>query len=563
MKQSKEISEKLLLPTKIDYVDSVLSSSKASLNPSLNPPQMGESWFSIDKKKIQKNKSCNTSLPLSQFSLPNSMGYEVMESKKEYKTLKIRILPNEEERKIIDRMEGQFRWYYNTALAICRKEHPGLKTYTKLSSTSFRDTVMKYDYKEQEEINTETGKKIIVKDFVRREKILREVQKKNKKYNVKEDGMIDGVYCFKDSPKIILMDLKEESKLPYPTWCENAEVHTRTARAGIKSFVDGVNSALANLRAGNIVDFNTKVKSKKDDRQIISYEDENFPAFFKKIKSRYTYSRNDKVRSNRRTTMTFNEILNTSKASGFTLVHDKSLDYYFIHYPVPFNWFPKVGDDRRSETQAMTTSNTHKRIIALDPGVRKFMVGYDGENILVVGDKANKEILELLYMIDTLTSQISKKNGDDDIPKLKLDRCKLWFKVKNLINELHWKTIRLLMTQYDIIFLPEFRISKMVTKHNISRQTKRMLYMFSYHSFKEKLAYKCDIYNKKLYIVDESYTSKTCCRCGILNDVKGSEVYKCSSCNLVIDRDYNGAVNIFTKNANQAPLLVNSGFYAF
>ena len=154
MKQSKEISEKLLLPTKIDYVDSVLSSSKASLNPSLNPPQMGESWFSIDKKKIQKNKSCNTSLPLSQFSLPNSMGYEVMESKKEYKTLKIRILPNEEERKIIDRMEGQFRWYYNTALAICRKEHPGLKTYTKLSSTSFRDTVMKYDYKEQEEINT-------------------------------------------------------------------------------------------------------------------------------------------------------------------------------------------------------------------------------------------------------------------------------------------------------------------------------------------------------------------------------------------------------------------------
>ena len=49
---SKKISQKLWLPTKIDFVDSVLSSSRES---SLKH-QMGKSWFSIEKKlPLKKN----------------------------------------------------------------------------------------------------------------------------------------------------------------------------------------------------------------------------------------------------------------------------------------------------------------------------------------------------------------------------------------------------------------------------------------------------------------------------------------------------------------------------
>jgi len=49
--------------------------------------------------------------------------------------------------------------------------------------------------------------------------------------------------------------------------------------------------------------------------------------------------------------------------------------------------------------------------------------------------------------------------------------------------------------------------------------------------------------------VNESYTSKTCGRCGNINKELGSsKSYKCSKCHLEIDRDVNGARNIYLKN---------------
>jgi len=52
------------------------------------------------------------------------------------------------------------------------------------------------------------------------------------------------------------------------------------------------------------------------------------------------------------------------------------------------------------------------------------------------------------------------------------------------------------------------------------------------------------IHSKKLFIVDESYTSRTCTNCGVINDTKGKETLKCKSCdfsivtkNKIIDKD--------------------------
>jgi transposase len=72
--------------------------------------------------------------------------------------------------------------------------------------------------------------------------------------------------------------------------------------------------------------------------------------------------------------------------------------------------------------------------------------------------------------------------------------------------------------------------------------------MFSFYKFRERLEYKCSIYNKKLFLVDESYTSKTCGNCGILNEVGSNELFTCSTCNIGMDRDVNGSRNIFIKN---------------
>ena len=174
-------------------------------------------------------------------------------------------------------------------------------------------------------------------------------------------------------------------------------------------------------------------------------------------------------------------------------------------------------------------------MIVIDPGVRKFGVGYDPNGkIVFFGKGANKDILSLLHQLD--------KEND------KMKQFLLWKKVKNMVSELHWKTISYLMENYDYIMIPNFQISNMVKSKKISKDTKRMLYMYSYHNFILKLKYKCLMNNKKLYIVDESYTSKTCCQCGNLNNVDGNEIYNCQGCNSIIDRDINGSMNILIKN---------------
>ena len=127
-------------------------------------------------------------------------------------------------------------------------------------------------------------------------------------------------------------------------------------------------------------------------------------------------------------------------------------------------------------------------------------------------------------------------------------RMLLWKQVKNMVEELHWKSINFLVKNYDIIILPEFRVSEMVRGRKLQRITKRMMLMYSFYKFKEKLKYKCDVYNKKLIIVDESFTSCTCTRCGVINNVKGKEIYECEICRFVGDRDVCGSRNIFIKN---------------
>ena len=77
--------------------------------------------------------------------------------------------------------------------------------------------------------------------------------------------------------------------------------------------------------------------------------------------------------------------------------------------------------------------------------------------------------------------------------------------------------------------------------------TKRLFYIVSFHRFVEKLQFKCENTNTKLYVVTKEYTSKTCIFCDVVNNVGSFEIYKCKECNSVIDRDVNANRNILYK----------------
>lgn len=309
-----------------------------------------------------------------------------------------------------------------------------------------------------------------------------------------------------------------------PPWWENP--HSRLPRGVAKKLSQNINSMLSNYHHKNTKDFDLHIKSKKSETQFVLFEDEHYPSFIRNISSSYWYT--DKKGKKKRNS--FKDLCSQTDPKGLEIIYDKIKDHYYFCYPVDYHFYPE--DDRRNESQACFVSQDNRdRVISLDPGVRKFLVGYDPTGKIVgIGEGANKELIPALYEVDQTKDPMA------------------WRKIKNRIKEMHWKAISYLTRNYDCILIPDFRISGMVRKKTIGRMTKRLLYMYSFYSFIEKLRFKCRNTKTALYIVGEEYTSKTCTRCGKINNVGSSEVYKCDDCHLRIDRDVCGSRNIMIKN---------------
>jgi len=126
---------------------------------------------------------------------------------------------------------------------------------------------------------------------------------------------------------------------------------------------------------------------------------------------------------------------------------------------------------------------------------------------------------------------------------------RIYNKLEHLIDDMHFKTINSLVKNYQVIFLPIFESQEIVRKNKYGN---RNLLQLKHYRFRMRLAERCKIEKEtRLVVCTEEYTSKTCTRCGSLNDVGSSEVYQCSNCDLIIDRDVNGARNIFIKCVNE------------
>ena len=137
------------------------------------------------------------------------------------------------------------------------------------------------------------------------------------------------------------------------------------------------------------------------------------------------------------------------------------------------------------------------------------------------------------------------------VSKLKRANEKSRKRARNLTNELHRKTACWLFDDYDMVLLPEFKVKGMIKKgrRKIRSKTARSLMSLRHYAFRQHMTQKAETRGKKLVIVDESLTSKTCGKCGRIDwKLKGAEEYKCPSCSYECGRDENAARNILLKN---------------
>lgn len=231
---------------------------------------------------------------------------------------------------------------------------------------------------------------------------------------------------------------------------------------------------------------------------------------------------------------------------------------YYLCIPEPL--------EVQSENQAPAT----RRIVALDPGVRTFLTGYDpsGETVEI----GKNDVTSLYRLFDRLNKLQRRCNEELDAQGKKVSHrtrshrrraaAKLRRRMTHLIDDLHWKTAKYLCETYHFVLLPEFAAQPMVRwkkkldeagnvtskSRVIGPVTARALLTLAPYRFRQRLLHKARQYPWcTVEIVTEEMTSQTCGQCGAINKIGRSKLYRCTLCNFKCDRDTNAARNVLLR----------------
>jgi putative transposase len=199
---------------------------------------------------------------------------------------------------------------------------------------------------------------------------------------------------------------------------------------------------------------------------------------------------------------------------------------------------------------ALLADNQSYKVIALDPGVRTFLTGFDGSKFLEFGAGDMGRITRLCQHLDKLWSRIAKCQNKRQRQKMRSAAGRMRTKIQDLVNEVHKQVACYLTQNYRIIFLPTFETSQMVQKAKRKIQSKTARAMLSWAHYRFKVFLKQAAIRRGCTVIDvtEEYTSKTCTRCGhVHKKLGGCKKFKCPNCGHELDRDFNGAFGILLK----------------
>jgi putative transposase len=173
----------------------------------------------------------------------------------------------------------------------------------------------------------------------------------------------------------------------------------------------------------------------------------------------------------------------------------------------------------------------------IDPGVRTFMTTF--------GNSGCYEYEHSESMIRSIDKKI-QSYGQRKKPIRKRKYLKQEQRKDHVVTELHWKTIHALLSNNDILFYGDIQTHNIVRK-NENRTLNRDVNNLKFYQFKQRLEFKASELGKKVLLVKEHYTTKTCSFCGTMNEPGNSKIYHCKSCNKTVGRDVNASKNILLK----------------
>ena len=205
---------------------------------------------------------------------------------------------------------------------------------------------------------------------------------------------------------------------------------------------------------------------------------------------------------------------------------------------------------------AIMSSENQGRFVALDPGIRTFITGYSENIAFKLGQGAFARIARLCCHMDDLISRMSKAPSRSK-QNMKKALSRMRWKVWDLIDELHFKSIRFLMDRFDVVLLPTFEVSEMVSKQGRKLRAKsvRSMLTLAHFKFKQRIKAAAHACGKHVIDVNEAYTSKTASWTGEIKKISGAKTIR--SGGITLDRDINGARGIFLRALVDQPWLRN------
>jgi transposase len=310
---------------------------------------------------------------------------------------------------------------------------------------------------------------------------------------------------------------------------QNLDVPNSIIANVIKEFVASISSNFTKICKENLNDFSMKLRNPFRNRRTLSIDNHNlrangpFP----------TYLGNLEIEKRKSRGFQWSDV-----KKDFKIVYDKYKRKFYLHAPILVE--KKIVENK-------------KPLISLDPGEKNFLFGYAMDHYFKIGENVREGIRKRLEKVDQIRYEMSKPKKKKRKWKLKRAMNRQHKKIDNYVTELHNKSNIYLCKNYERILMPDFS-SKSVssTQGDLNPMTKRVLGKMSHYRLRISMEEKCKEYSSQYFEVNESYTTKTCGRCGCMDTTINPDERKltCKSCDLEIDRDLNGARNILIKNSD-------------
>lgn len=192
-----------------------------------------------------------------------------------------------------------------------------------------------------------------------------------------------------------------------------------------------------------------------------------------------------------------------------------------------------------TETQPKVLPQPINDVIGIDLGIKSLVVLSDGEvveNPRHFIDKQRK-----LRIIQRAVNR--KQKGSNNREKAKRQVSLLHKHISDCRKDFLHKLSYKLVNENQVISIEDLNVKGMVQNHKLAKHISDA----GWGMFREMLTYKCEWYNRELYIADRFYaSSKICSNCGEKNkSLKLKDrVWTCESCGTIHDRDINASMNL-------------------